>query len=68
MCAGALVQARVKNLVYGAKDDKYGTCESTINLVNDPRFNHRVNVISGVLEDECSLLLKRFFLKKRRDD
>ncbi len=68
MCAGALVQARVKNLVYGAKDEKQGACESTVNLVNDPRFNHRVNVISGVLEDECSLLLKQFFLKKRRDD
>ncbi len=55
-------------MVYGAKDDKYGAYESTVNLVNDPRFNHRVNVISGVLEDECSLLLKQFFLKKRRDD
>ncbi len=68
MCAGALVQARVKNLVYGAKDRKYGACESTVNLVNDPRFNHRINVISGVLEDECSLLLKQFFLEKRRDN
>jgi tRNA(adenine34) deaminase len=68
MCAGALVQARVKNLVYGAKDEKYGACESTVNLVNDPRFNHRMNVISGVLEDECSFLLKQFFLEKRRID
>ena len=68
MCAGALVQARVKNLVYAAKDEKYGACESTVNLVNDPRFNHRMNVISGVLEDECSLLLKQFFLEKRRND
>ena len=68
MCAGALVQARVKNLVYGAKDEKNGVCESAVNLVNDPRFNHRMNVISGVLEDECSLLLKQFFLEKRRDD
>jgi tRNA(adenine34) deaminase len=68
MCAGALVQARVKNLVYGAKDEKQGACESTVNLVNDPRFNHRMNVISGVLEDECSLLLKQFFLEKRRGD
>ena len=65
MCAGALVQSRVKNLVYGAKDEKYGACESTVNLVNDPRFNHRMNVISGVLEDECSSLLKHFFQEKR---
>ncbi len=68
MCAGALVQARVKNLVYAAKDEKYGACESIVNLVNDPRFNHRMNVISGVLGDECSLLLKQFFLEKRRND
>ncbi len=68
MCAGALVQARAKNLVYGAKDEKNGACESTVNLVNDPRFNHRLNVVSGVLENECSLLLKQFFLEKCRDD
>jgi len=68
MCAGALVQARTKNLVYGAKDEKYGACESTVNLVNDPRFNHRLNVVSGVLENECSLLLKQFFLEKCRSD
>jgi len=68
MCAGALVQARVKNLVYGAKDEKYGACESTVNLVNDPRFNHRINVISGVIEEECSVLLKQFFQEKRLGD
>jgi len=68
MCAGALVQARVKNLVYGAKDEKYGACESTVNLVNNPRFNHRINVISGVIEEECSVLLKQFFQEKRLGD
>ena len=68
MCAGALVQARAKTLVYGSKDEKYGACESTVNLVNDPRFNHRLNVVSGVLENECSSLLKQFFLAKRRGD
>ncbi len=66
MCAGALVQARAKNLVYGAKDEKYGACESLINLVNEPRFNHRLNVISGILEDECSELLRQFFLERCR--
>ncbi|MEE9605886.1 MAG: tRNA adenosine(34) deaminase TadA [Candidatus Scalindua sp.] len=66
MCAGALVQARAKNLVYGAKDKKSGACESLINLVNEPRFNHRRNVISGILEDECSELLKQFFLERCR--
>ncbi len=68
MCAGALVQARIENLVYGAKDEKYGACESVVNLVNDLRFNHQLNVTSGVLEDECSLLLKQFFLEKCRGD
>ncbi len=66
MCAGALVQARVKNLVYGAKDEKSGACESVMNLVNDSRFNHRLNILSGVLEDECSELLKHFFLERCR--
>jgi tRNA(adenine34) deaminase len=66
MCAGALVQARVKNLVYGARDEKYGACESLINLVNEPRFNHRLNVISGILEDECRELLRQFFLERCR--
>ena len=42
---------------------KNGACESTVNLVNDPRFNHRLNVVSGVLENECSLLLKQFSWK-----
>ncbi|MFQ5963046.1 MAG: tRNA adenosine(34) deaminase TadA [Candidatus Scalinduaceae bacterium] len=66
MCTGALVQARVKNLVYGTKNKKYGACESVINLVNVPRFNHKVNVISGILEEKCSVLLKQFFLERCR--
>ena len=66
MCAGALVQARVKNLVYGARDEKYGGCESVINVVNNPRFNHMLNVMSGILEDECGKLLKQFFLERCR--
>ena len=66
MCAGALVQARVTNLVYGAKDEKVGACGSVMNLVNESRFNHRLNVVSGILEDECSGLLKQFFLERCR--
>ena len=68
MCAWALVQARAKNLVYGAKDEKYGACESTVNLINGPHFNHRLNVVSWILEKECSLLLKQFFMEKCRGD
>ena len=66
MCAGALVQARVKNLVFGAKDGKYGACESVLELVNNPRYNHQLNILSGVLEDECRNLLKHFFLERCR--
>lgn len=65
MCAGALVLARIKNIVYGAKDPKTGACGSVVNIVNHQKLNHRVSVKSGVLKEECSLLLKEFFKKKR---
>jgi len=65
MCAGALVNARVKRLVYGAKDPKAGGCGSIFNIINDSRLNHQVEVTSGVLEKDCRLLLKEFFKKKR---
>ena len=65
MCAGALVNARVKRLVYGAKDPKAGGCGSIFNIVNDSRLNHQVEVTSGVLKKDCRLLLKEFFKKKR---
>jgi tRNA(adenine34) deaminase len=61
MCAGAMVQSRIKTLVYGAADPKAGAVESLMNLVQDPRLNHRVEVVSGVMQEECSELLKEFF-------
>jgi len=66
MCAGALVLARIKNICFGAKDPKTGACGSVTNIVNHKKLNHRIKVKSGVLEDECSRLLKDFFRKKRR--
>lgn len=66
MCAGALVLARIKSLVYGAKDPKAGACGSVTNIVNNKKLNHRIEVKEGVLEKECSYLLKEFFKKKRR--
>ncbi|GJQ57307.1 MAG: nucleoside deaminase [Candidatus Scalindua sp. AMX11] len=66
MCTGALIQARVKNIVFGAKDEKYGACDSVLGLVNNPRFNHQPAILSGVLEGECRLLLKQFFLERCR--
>jgi tRNA(adenine34) deaminase len=65
MCAGALVLARVKNLVYGATDTKTGACESIINIIQHPLLNHQLNVIKGILEEECKELIQRFFKEKR---
>jgi len=66
MCAGALVNARVKRVVYGAKDPRAGACGSIYNVGIDARLNHRFEVAGGVLEGECAELLREFFAKKRR--
>ncbi len=66
MCAGAMVQARVGRLVFGARDPKGGAVVSLHNLVQDERHNHRVAVTEGVLADECGAVLKAFF-KRLRD-
>jgi tRNA(adenine34) deaminase len=65
MCAGAIINARLGRLVYGCKDEKGGAVDSLYNLLSDKRLNHRVEVISGVLEEECAELLKRFFRERR---
>ena len=66
MCAGALVLARIPRLVYGAADPKAGWCGSLGDLVRDPRLNHRLDVVSGVLEQECRDLLRGFFQRLRQ--
>ena len=66
MCAGALVNARVKRLVYGAADERFGAVETLYNLCNDPKLNHRIEITTGVLADKCRNLMQEFF-KKRRD-
>ena len=66
MCAGAMVLARVGRLVYGADDPKAGACGSVLDVIHEPRLNHRVEVTAGVLADECGRLLKEFFARKRR--
>ena len=63
MCAGALVQSRIDTLVYGAVDKKAGACASVMNLVQEPRFNHRLKVIPNVLAEECKHLLQNFSSK-----
>jgi len=65
MCAGALVLARMDRLVYGCNDPKTGACGSLYNIVQDERLNHRLEVTSGVMEDECRRQLQGFFAKRR---
>ena len=65
MCAGALVLARIKNLYFGAKDSKTGACGSVVDITNHKKLNHRIKVAGGLLQEECSLLLKEFFLRLR---
>jgi tRNA(adenine34) deaminase len=65
MCAGALVHARLARLVYGASDPKAGAVSSVMSVVNHPSLNHRMEVTSGVLEEECSAVLREFFRARR---
>jgi tRNA(adenine34) deaminase len=65
MCAGALVLARIDRLVYGCDDPKTGAVKSLYTIVQDNRLNHRVEVTSGILADECNQLLTEFFQKRR---
>ena len=66
MCAGACVLARIERLVYGAADPKAGMSGSLASIPDDPRLNHRVDIVSGVLAEECGDLLREFF-RSRRD-
>ncbi|NOX36300.1 MAG: tRNA adenosine(34) deaminase TadA [Calditrichaeota bacterium] len=65
MCAGAIVLARIPLLVYGASDPKAGACGTLYNIVQDKRLNHRAEVISGIMETKCALILTDFFRKLR---
>lgn len=67
MCAGALVLARINRLIFGAADPKAGAVGSLMNLVQDPRLNHRVEVTAGILGDECGKILKEFFRERRKN-
>ncbi|SDM78698.1 tRNA adenosine(34) deaminase TadA [Tenuibacillus multivorans] len=61
MCAGAIVQARIPHVVYGASDPKAGCAGTLMNLLDESRFNHQANVDAGVLKEECASLLTQFF-------
>jgi tRNA(adenine34) deaminase len=66
MCAGAIVQARIPLVVYGAPDPKAGAVHTLYQLLSDSRLNHQPQVVSGVLHDPCGAILTRFFADKRR--
>ncbi len=66
MCAGAIINARIPRVYYGARDPKGGACGGVVNLFSLP-FNHRAEVVGGILEDEAALLLSSFFARLRRE-
>jgi tRNA(adenine34) deaminase len=68
MCAGAIVQARIPRLVYGAADPKAGAVSTLFRLVDDPRLNHQAEIISGVQAEPCGRILTEFFQRKRRSE
>jgi tRNA(adenine34) deaminase len=65
MCAGALILARIRRLVFSVFDLKSGACGSVLNIANHPKLNHKIEVKQGILEKECVLLLQDFFKDKR---
>jgi tRNA(adenine34) deaminase len=65
MCAGAIIHARIARVVFGTPDPKAGAAGSIYNVLTDPRLNHRVDVQSGIREDECAALLRQFFSARR---
>ena len=65
MCLGAMMHARVERIVYGAHDPKTGVCGSSENLTDANFFNHKIALTSGVLENECKQLIKKFFISRR---
>jgi tRNA(adenine34) deaminase len=66
MCAGAIVQARLPLVVYGAADPKAGACDTLYQITSDPRLNHRAQIVPGVLAERCAAVLSDFFAGKRR--
>jgi tRNA(adenine34) deaminase len=66
MCAGAILHARIERLVYAAGDPKAGACGSVLSVMNHPQLNHKVEVVSGLLAEECGAMLTSFFRKRRQ--
>lgn len=67
MCAGAAVLARIDTIVFGAHDPKFGACGSIFEIPTEKKLNHRINIVSGIMKDEVSALMKDFFQKVRSE-
>jgi tRNA(adenine34) deaminase len=65
MCAGALVLARVRRIIFGTRDEKFGGCGSVFDIVNEKRLNHQIKITEGILKEQAAGLLRSFFEKKR---
>ena len=61
MCAGAILQARIDRVVFGTRNKKAGCCGSILNILNNEKFNHKVEIIEGIMEEEARLIMKKFF-------
>jgi tRNA(adenine34) deaminase len=68
MCAGAIVHARLKRVVFGARDPKAGASGSALTVLNHPKLNHQVEVVEGFLAEECATILRNFFRGRRRKE
>ena len=66
MCAGAIIHARISRVVFGAFEPRFGAAGSSSNLLQNPQLNHQVELTSGVLAEECALILKQFFKERRK--
>lgn len=67
MCAGALVWSKIERIVFGATDSKAGACGSIFNIAANKKLNHRIEIIQGIMEEDCEWLLKQFFREKRSE-
>ena len=68
MCLGAMIHARVKKIFFGARNTKYGACGSVVHLMRDGKWNHRIEIEEGLLDQEAAALLKEFFRSKRIEE
>lgn len=66
MCAGAIINSRIKKVYIGTMDEKTGACGSKLNLLKDYTFNHKVEIETGIMQEECEAILKQFFKKLRK--